>query len=539
MAEMVKNSLGRLVPTEVNGFRYEPYAGAWAPLQAGPRFVLPTVTAQSRGTSKVVKNLDDVIGANVPDGGWISMPHYYRDDPTALKLVLDSLRRCGKKSIHLMGIAFFNSHCEPLMTALKEGLLGGVEGNVYDTLAAAVGRGELLPWVVPGRTHGGRARAFQCGEREIDLAIAPVPIADAWGNANGIMGNPSSLCGPLGLFEPDSRWAKRVCLLAEDIYPGLLSPSPIDMRNVDFVVPVKRAGDNRGIATGTTDIRRVKTERNRVADNCMKVMEAAGVIHNGFNFQIGSGAGLLVLEKMLRKMRANGIRGGFTVGGSMEYHVDLLEERLIELFLDGQCFQPSVRLFESLRTNPRHVEVSTSLYYSPAAKCPSVMLMDVVILGCSEIDVQFNANTVTGYDGVLRTGIGGGPDAAAGGKLTIFALPFTRVNKAKQACPCVRKEVTTIVTPGEVISCVVTEDYVAVNPKSDSPYIPAIRDNAKAFGLNLVSIEEIADAAMAKAKELGPLMPEPHFTDDVVYAVEWRDGRLIDVVRKQEAAKKD
>jgi len=29
-------------------------------------------------------------------------------------------------------------------------------------------------------------------------------------------------------------------------------------------------------------------------------------------------------------------------------------------------------------------------------------------------------------------------------------------------------------------------------------------------------------------------MPDPRFTDEIVYAVEWRDGRLIYVVRKLE-----
>ena len=306
---------------------------------------------------------------------------------------------------------------------------------------------------------------------------------------------------------------------------------------VDHVVPVPCAGNNRGIGTGTTDVRRVKGDpaRLQIAGNVLKVMDAAQVVRDGFNFQVGSGAGLLVLERMLRKMRGEGIRAGFTVGGSMEYHVDMLEEGLIELYLDGQCFQPSPRLFHSLLNNPRHVEVSTPMYYSPACKQEACGLMDVVVMGASEIDVHFNANTVTGYDGLIRTGIGGGPDAASGAKLTIFALPIARVNRSGRSAPCIRERVSTIVTPGECIDVVVTEDHVAINPKSDSPYLEAVRDNAKREGLEIVTIEEMQAASLAKANELGTLMDEPRTTDDIVYAVEWRDGRLLDVVRRVEA----
>lgn len=534
--ELVRNALGRLVPTTVNGFPYEPYQGAYADLPPGPRYTAPTRAAQGRGRSKVVKTLDELVAGFVPDGGWVSLPHYYRDDPTALRLVVDALRRVGRKDVKLLGIAFFESHAEVLLPALQDGTLGGFEANTYGAVAKAVADGRLGDWVVVGRTHGGRARAFQQGERDVDLAIGPVPIADVWGNANGVMGHPAAMVGPLGLFQPDAQWAKRVALLAETIHPTLLAPHPIEMRWVDHVVPVPKAGDNRGIGTGTTDIRRVKGDegRNRIAANVMKVIEAAGVVQEGFNFQVGAGAGLLVLERMLRLMRTRGIRAGFTVGGSMEYHVDLLQEGLVELFLDGQCFQPSHRLFHSLRHDPRHVEVSTALYYSPAAVQEACALMDVVVLGASEVDLDFNVNTVTGYDGVLRTGIGGGPDAAAGAKLSIFSLPIARVNRKGLSAPCVRDRVTTVVTPGEVVAVVVTEDFVALNPQSDSPYLPAIRENAARVGLALASIDEVAAASLEKARALGTLMPEPRFTDDIVSVVEWRDGRLVDAVRRVE-----
>lgn len=534
----VENALGRNVPTQVNGQDFEPFCGAFQAPPPRARFTPPDRTDFQPGRDKRVSSLDAVVGEHLPDGGWLSIPHYYRQDATALRLVVDSLRRCGKRNIHILGAAFFHPHAEILLPAVREGIVAGFEANVYGGVARAVGEGRLLrepgtPWTVVGRSHGARARVFQRGERGVDLAIAPVPIADRYGNANGVMGNLAALCGPLGLFDPDARGARRVALLTEVIHPTLLAPAPIDMRYVDDVLEVPKVGDNRGIGTGTTDIRRVRadTRRQRIAHNVMQVIQASGVVREGFNFQIGSGAGLLVLEQVLRDMRARGIRGGFTMGGSMEFHVDLLEEGLIELFLDGQCFQPSERLFRSLRENHCHQEISTTYSYSPISRTPVCELMDVVVLGASEIDRSFNVNTVTGYDGVLRTGIGGGPDAAAGAALTIFALPSARVNRAGRSAPCIRDRVTTVVTPGEVVSAVVTEDHVAINPRSRSPHLDTLRDRAGDFGLELVSMDEMVERALVKARSLGTLMDEPEFTDEVVMAVEWRDGRLIDVVR--------
>ncbi|MDZ7815335.1 MAG: citrate lyase subunit alpha [Planctomycetota bacterium] len=534
MTELVENSIGRLVPKSVNGFSHEPYSGAFADLPPGPEWIAPTPMRQGRGESKLRESLADVVRECVPDGGWVSMPHYYRDDSTALALLLEALKDAGVSGVHLLGIAFFNSHGSLLKEAFESGLLAGVEGNLYGASAKAAAGGAFSPWVVTGRTHGGRARAMRFGERQVNLAVIPVPAADIYGNANGVMGHPGSQCGPVSLAEPDARYSENTVVLTEQLLPAPLVPHPIDMRFVSHVVQVHTVGDSRGISTGSTDIRRVKGDpaRQAIADNVLKAMQAAGVIKDGFNFQIGSGAGLLVLKEMFGIMRRNGIRAGFTTGGSMEYHVDLLEEGLISTFFDGQCFQPSARLFHSLINDPRHVEVSTSLYYDPSARQPAVGLMDVVVLGGSEVDRDFNVNTLTGYDGVLRTGIGGGPDAAAGGKLTVFALPLARVNRSGRSAPCVRERVTNVVTPGEVVSAVVTEEHIAVNENCKSPYLPALLENAEKHGLNLVKIDALAGLAMDRARKLGKLMDEPVFTDDIIFVAQWRDGRLIDAVRR-------
>ena len=54
--------------------------------------------------------------------------------------------------------------------------------------------------------------------------------------------------------------------------------------------------------------------------------------------------------------------------------------------------------------------------------------LDVVILGATEIDTNFNVNVTTASDGVIMGGSGGHSDTAAGSKLTIIV---TKLAKSK------------------------------------------------------------------------------------------------------------
>lgn len=533
---MPVNAIGRSVPAHVNGYEYEPYMGPFETLQAGPRWSPLTRVSQNRGRSKVVPTLEELVDAWVPNGGWVSMPHWYRNEATGLGHVLRALRATGKKGVHLISAAFFPAHAELLLEALRDGTIGGIEANAYGPLAAAVARGELNEIVV-GRSHGGRARAMQQGERVVDLAVGFVATADRWGNSNGVQGPNHARFGAAGLFEPDLRWSRHSVLLCEQVHPGLIAFSPLDMRLVDAVVQVDKVGDRAGVTTGTTDLARMRKDKQRVAmaSHILEVLEASQVVRDGFSFQVGSGAGLLVLEDMVHQMHTRGIKAGWTVGGVTEWHIDLLEAGLLEVLLNGQTFTPTDRVCESLLHDCRHKDVSTAWYYSPASKQEACCVMDVAVLGASEVGVDFSLNTVTGYDGKLRTGIGGAQDAAAGAHLTVAALPLARVNRKGLSAPCVRERVHTVVTPGDCVDVVVTEEHVAVNPRSTSPWVPPLLERAAAVGLELTTIEALVDASMQRAKQIGTLMEEPRHTDEIVYAVEWRDGRLLDVVRKLES----
>ena len=120
-------------------------------------------------------------------------------------------------------------------------------------------------------------------------------------------------------------------------------------------------------------------------------------------------------------------------------------------------------------------------------------------------------------------------------KLTVIFTTLAGFSKRRgQVYPSIRERVNTVTMPGELVDVVITEEDAVVNPASRSPYVAALVDNA---GISLISMEELAAKALAKAKELGPLMPEPELTGEAVEIVKADDGSILDVVRQ--AAQKE
>ncbi len=60
-----------------------------------------------------------------------------------------------------------------------------------------------------------------------------------------------------------------------------------------------------------------------------------------------------------------------------------------------------------MANDPRHVATSPFTSYNYHGKGNFASLVDAVVLGATEVDVNFNANVVTHSDGRLLHGIGG------------------------------------------------------------------------------------------------------------------------------------
>jgi len=102
-------------------------------------------------------------------------------------------------------------------------------------------------------------------------------------------------------------------------------------------------------------------------------------------------------------MKEKNIKARFARGGSNAYLVSMLEEGLVDYILDGQTFD--LAGVKSMAENPNHVWTSPFTSYNHHSKGNFAGLVDVVILGATEIDMNFNANVVTHSDGYLLHGL--------------------------------------------------------------------------------------------------------------------------------------
>jgi citrate lyase subunit alpha/citrate CoA-transferase len=247
-------------------------------------------------------------------------------------------------------------------------------------------------------------------------------------------------------------------------------------------------------------------------------MEDAGIMKDGFSFQAGAGGTNLAFAVYLKeRMKKKGIKARFIRGGSTKYLVEMLEEGLTDYILDGQTFD--LEGVRSMRENPNHVNTSPFTSYNYHGKGNFASMVDAVVLGATEVDLNFNANVVTHSDGYLLHGIGGWQNCLFS-KCTILAIPSFR-----DRIPVIVDEVTTLVGPGELIDVIVTERGIAINPKRKD-LIKAVKGSS----LPIRSIKEIYDEVVELCGG-APAKPKVN-KNKVVAVIKWVDGTLLDSVFK-------
>src|SRR5258708_12867219 len=117
--------------------------------------------------------------------------------------------------------------------------------------------------------------------------------------------------------------------------------------------------------------------------------------------------------------------------------------------LDGERFD--LDGVKSMANDPRHVATSPFTSYNYHGKGNFASLVDAVVLGATEVDVNFDANVVTHSDGRLLHGIGGWQNCLFAG-CTILALPSFR-----HPIPVILHAVPTIPVPHPIITVVPTD----------------------------------------------------------------------------------
>ena len=463
---------------------------------------------------KIVASLREAISlCGLKSGMSISFHHHLRNGDYTLNLGMDEIDSLGIRDLTLNASSLFYAH-----TPLREHIKNRVVRKINtDYMSAGLGRAiseGLMDEPVEFRTHGGRPRDIALGITPIDVAFIAAPTSDPAGNCSGKYG--PSACGSLGYAFPDAMYAKKVVVITDNLVPYPLTDASIPEIYVDYVVPVDAIGDPRGIVSGTTKITRDPVGLV-MAETAARVIRHSGLLKDGFSFQTGAGGATLAAAKFLKEiMLREKIRGSFASGGVTGYLVDMLNEGCFTSLMDVQCFD--LKAVESIRTNPAHHEISAMQYASPAAKSAVVDHLDVVLLGATEIDTDFNVNVHTDSAGCIMGGSGGHSDTAAGAKLSMIIAPLFRAR-----LPIITGRVRCISTPGRDVDVVVTQRGVAVNPAK-----PDLALQLKDAGLPIVDIHELKQIA-ERITGVPAVLPEG---GRVVARVLSRDGEPLDVIRQ-------
>jgi citrate lyase subunit alpha/citrate CoA-transferase len=187
--------------------------------------------------------------------------------------------------------------------------------------------------------------------------------------------------------------------------------------------------------------------------------------------------------------------------------VEMLEQGQMGYILDAQAFDLDSVI--SVGKNVNHIPYPVFNAYNYHSKGNLTSMMDIMILGATEVDLNFNGNVVTHSDGYLLHGIGGWQNCLHA-RNVILPVPLFR-----DRIPVIVDEVTTLCGPGELIDVIITERGIAINPLRND-----LIDRVKNSGLPLKTIKELKD----EAEKICGKPSKPVFDDEIVAAIKWVDG---------------
>ena len=465
--------------------------------------------------SKVVTSIAEAVRlSGLRDGMTVSFHHHLRNGDFVLNMVMEQIAAQGIRDLTVNASSLFDIHL-PLMDHMRSGV---VTGLITDYVSGGIGKvlsGGVLQNPIQFRTHGGRPRDISLGITPIDVAFIAAPTSDPMGNCSGKYG--PSACGSLGYAFADAMYAKKVVVITDNLVPYPMQDFSISENYVDYVVQVDAIGNPKGIVSGTTKITRDPVGLV-MASHAAKVIEASGLLKDGFSFQTGAGGASLAAAQFLKDiMLKKGVQGSFGLGGITGYMVEMLRAGCFRTLMDVQCFD--LTAVESIRTDPRHQEISALQYASPSSKSAVVDSLDVVILGATEIDTDFNVNVHTDSNGYIMGGSGGHSDTAAGAKLSMIIAPMFRAR-----LPIVTDRVQCISTPGADIDVLVTQGGIAVNPRQAE-----LREKLRGAGLPIVDIQELKEKTERITGKPRPISRGGRVVAEVIS----RDGQLLDVIHQR------
>ena len=510
----VINAAGRSVPVEINGRKAVPFKGVGKHRPRGGKYSppIPTCNDFPDDGNKVVKSLEEALRkCGLRDGMTISTHHHLRDGDLISNKVFDLASKMGVKDLVWFPSASFPCN-DPVIKYLEDGTINRIEGSMNGPLGRFVSDGRMKGTAVL-RSHGGRVQAIQDGEVKIDIAVLAAPTCDFFGNAKGTGGNSS--CGVLGYAKADSMYASKVIVVTDNLVDVPCYPMEIEGNYVDYVVVVDKIGIPEKIVSGTTQITK-SPDRLLIAELTASFLERSGILKDGVTMQAGAGGTSLAIAVFVDEiLKKKGWKSKFGFGGSTKYMVKMLEEGRMGYILDAQAFD--LDAVRSVENNPHHIPYPVFNAYNYHSKGNLTSMMDIMILGATEIDLNFNGNVVTHSDGYLLHGIGGWQNCLHA-RNVILPVPLFR-----DRIPVIVDEVTTLCGPGELIDVIITERGIAINPLRKD-----LIKSLKGSGLPIRTIKELKD----EAERICGKPRKAEFEDKIVAAIKWVDGTVIDVVRK-------
>jgi len=497
----MKNSLNRDVP-------YNPYQGVKPVVYQ--KFKSPK-NMRFEQNPKPIYLLEELIDSlDIQDGMTLSFHHHLRNGDDVMNRVMKEIAKKGVKNITLFASSIFPVHA-PLVEYIEKEVISKIyTAYVAGPVAKAISQGKLKDVCIM-HTHGYRATLLMSQEVLVDYAFIATPSCDLMGNMSGSVG-PSS-CGVLGYAHADAQYARYVIAITDFISKDF--KPEISGHWVDCIATVDKIGDREGIVSGTTQITRDPVGL-QIARMTAELMMASGYLKNGFSFQTGAGGiSLAVAQEVYQLCLKHQIKGSFASGGITSFLVKMLEEGIFEKLYDVQSFD--LVSVDSVASNPDHIKISAAQYADIYTLDNIVNQLDFVILGATEIDLDFNVNVTTGSDGILMGGSGGHADTAYGAKLTIIVSKLV-----SSRLSVITDRVTTVTTPGETVDVLVTDRGIAINPKHQE-LISTLKKNTS---LPIFDIHTLYQKALAITG-----FPEkiPHH-QRVVGLSMYRDGTILDSI---------
>ncbi len=516
---MMVNSLGRELPERIGDYVVRPYRGAYdTPAREGSVITRRTAGHRVPGESKCKESLKEaIIASGLKDGMTISFHHSFREGDQIVGQVLAAVRDLGVKDLRFAPSAVVNIKNPSIVDFVRDGTIARIEASgIRGELGDAVLAGEMENPVIL-RTHGARPRAIEAGELQIDVAFIGASAADDYGNCTGQIG--PNACGSLGYSFVDAQHAGCVIVVTDNLVDYPCCPVSISQQYVDYVVKVDSIGDPAKISAGAA--RLTKNPRDlMIAQRTVDIISASRHFKEGFSFQTGAGAIPIAITKYLaRRMKARGVKASFALGGIPAAIIDMYDEGLVRVVACSQSFDSVAA--RAISDRPGVIEIDNADYANAYSKGGYLNREDFGILGALEVDVDFNVNILTGSSGEMMGGLGGGPDVAGGAAVSIVTIPIIRGRT-----PSIVPRVFTLCTPGETVAVVVTEAGIALNPKHKN--YAELKEDLEHTNLKLVDIHELQQLAQSMTG-----VPKPvETTDEVTCIVEYRDGTVLDVIRR-------